>query len=449
MPVFVSYNPADYSLAEAVKAGIAKFEPKTTFAFSPIKPGQGYWLPKFGEAIREADAFVLTVGPAGITPQQEREAYEAFDRRAQDSRFPFVVPIAGGYAPGLPFLGDLTWIEASEIANDAVRQRILAALKGEPGAMVSPRWKLVRPYRGRQPMTTSDTGWFHGRTAETDAVLTALHRHNERLPVLIGEAGVGKSSVAQAGVLAALTAMRRPGGSGSWPDGFRNSRGGWALLTVRPGDAPLEALAAAFIQLCYANPNDAECQALTRTWTDNLKGAKTLSDLMETTRQRLNDSDRTRPARVLLYLDGLDELYTRAARTSPKEARAFSQVLADGLGDPDLFAVASFRSEEIEALDADDGLSQIYDAIEMPRLTEAQLLEVATGPAKSLGVAFEDAQAPQRLVGGFAKESDALPRLSEGLAGLWSEMTARGDGVLRLPTSGDPGGVGVQPDPPP
>src|SRR5262249_16388166 len=124
-----------------------------------------------------------------------------------------LVPLiaAGAKAPGLPFLRRLNWVEAPDVAEDKALHRLLAALKGEIVASTTPLWKLVNPYRGLEAMTEANTDYFHGRGVETATVLGALAEKRGRCPVLIGASGVGKSSVARAGVLAALKSRRWPG----------------------------------------------------------------------------------------------------------------------------------------------------------------------------------------------------------------------------------------------
>ena len=93
------------------------------------------------------------------------------------------------------------------------------------------------------PRPRSDGGegqrLFLGRTWETLATLDALQARG-RLPVLIGNSGVGKSSIAQAGVLAALRRQAWPEkarASEAWPAAFQKSRQ-WCFLTLKPGESP-------------------------------------------------------------------------------------------------------------------------------------------------------------------------------------------------------------------
>jgi hypothetical protein len=44
--IFISFNSKDMTVAEAVRVGLSRLEPKAEFFFSPISLGQGFWLPK-------------------------------------------------------------------------------------------------------------------------------------------------------------------------------------------------------------------------------------------------------------------------------------------------------------------------------------------------------------------------------------------------------------------
>ena len=68
-------------------------------------------------------------------------------------------------------------------------------------------------------MKEEDSDFFFGRERETVEVLNTLAKAPGQLPVLLGNSGVGKSSLAQAGVLAALEAsgLARPGFSARGP----------------------------------------------------------------------------------------------------------------------------------------------------------------------------------------------------------------------------------------
>src|SRR6516164_4545999 len=227
MRIFLSFNSKDMVLAEVMRDRLTAFEPTFQIYFSPVSIGTGLWLPKLGEQLDHADAFLLLIGPQGVGPWQEVEYFTAFDRHVHDKRFVLVPVIAAGAAaPGLPLLRTLNWVEAPVVTEDKTVHRLVAALKGDTVDSATPLWKLVNPYRGLEAMTEDNADYFFGRTSETAAVLNVLAQKPDRCPILIGASGVGKSSVARAGVLSALKSMRWPGEDSAaingWPKGLQN-----------------------------------------------------------------------------------------------------------------------------------------------------------------------------------------------------------------------------------
>jgi hypothetical protein len=443
MRVFLSFNSRDTALAELLRVGLSRIDPTAQVFFSPVSLGAGFWLPKLAEGIAEAESFLLLIGPNGVGLYQEVEYFRAFDRHLKDKSFALVPAIVGSAAaPGLPFLRDLNWVEAPVITEDKVLHRVLAALKGETVASATPLWKLVNPYRGLEAMNEANADYFYGRTVETAAVLSALANKPGRCPILIGASGVGKSSVAQAGVLSALKSMRWPGTDGSaasWPKELQNSRT-WVSLTIRPGDAPLEALAAAITRLWQLDAKDPDQAALPRKWAKGLSGGdNTLADLISITQEELRKREGEAPERILLYVDQGEELYTRAAQT---DAKRFSEVLTEGLGDSRLRAFASMRSDHFGRLQADEPLFKCHEHVDVPPLDRAQLHEVVTAPARALGVHFENDEVANSITAAATAQPGALPLLSYLLTDMWAGMVGRGDATLRMSAQAiDIGGV--------
>ena len=125
--------------------------------------------------------------------------------------------------------------------------RIFDAASGR-SALPPELWRYASPYRGLEAMEEKDSDYFFGRTRETTAALAALAAPG-RVPVLIGNSGVGKSSVAQAEVLAALKRQAWPDkahAADAWPTVFQNSRQ-WCFLTLKPGAEPIKALVDCFL----------------------------------------------------------------------------------------------------------------------------------------------------------------------------------------------------------
>jgi hypothetical protein len=202
---FLSYNSQDLALMQAFEVALRHKDRDAHVFFAPksLRAG-GYWLPQLSREIAEATAFVLLVGKNGLGPWQVPEYYEALDRRVKQHDFLLVFVLLDGQpAPGLPFLRQLHWIIAADPASEKSLARVMDAAEGS-GAPPGELWRHTAPYRGLAAMTESDSDFFFGRSNETKEVIRQLEATPDKLPVLLGNSGVGKSSLGQAGVLAAL-----------------------------------------------------------------------------------------------------------------------------------------------------------------------------------------------------------------------------------------------------
>jgi WD40 repeat protein len=443
--IFLSFNSKDHQLADALRLGLLKLEQGAEIFFSPNSLGPGFWAPKLAKSIAEADSFLLLIGPNGTGPWQSVEYDAAFDRHVREPNFSLVPVIAaGGQAPGLSFLRTLNWVEAPIVTDHKALQKIVAALSGETVERSTPLWKLVNPYRGLEAMTEANAEYFYGRHVETAAVLGTLAETPNRIPILIGASGVGKSSVAQAGVLSGLKSMRWQsatdiGSEKDWPAGLKSSRG-WAMITMRPGETPVEALASSFIRLWRTDNTDPDQAALPRKWAQRLlEGGNNLADLISVTQEQLEKRDGEAPAKILIYLDQGEELYTHS---SQQVSRCFSKLLGEGAEDRRLLVFASLRADFFDRLQADEALFGSHVHVNVRPLDHKQIRDVVELPANALGVRLEDDRFVDRLTDATLNSASALPLLSYLLDDAWRTMVERGDGTLRLPAKAiDVGGV--------
>src|SRR6202022_742310 len=120
-------------------------------------------------------------------------------------------------------------------------------------------------------------------------VIGALAAMSNKLPSLLGNSGVGKSSLAQAGVIAAWMRQGWPETAetpGAWPLPFNTSRR-WCFLKLAPGTEPVRALVEPFLwtwQFDAVDPRRAELQS---SWVGKLLDGKvTLRDLLDGTQAR-------------------------------------------------------------------------------------------------------------------------------------------------------------------
>src|SRR6516165_9597265 len=218
---FLSYNSQDLGLVQSLEAALRRKDPDAHIYFAPksIKAGT-FWLPSLANEIAEATVFVLLVGEKGVGPWQVLEYNEALARRVKEPAFPLVpVVLDGQPAPGLPFLRQLHWIVTADPASEHSLSLLMDAANGS-GTTPKELWRYTAPYRGLAAMTEADNDYFFGRARETTEVITTLAAMSNKLPILLGNSGVGKSSLAQAGAIAALMRQGWPETAeapGAWP----------------------------------------------------------------------------------------------------------------------------------------------------------------------------------------------------------------------------------------
>jgi formylglycine-generating enzyme required for sulfatase activity/cellulose biosynthesis protein BcsQ len=436
---FLSYNSQDLAVAKALSAAIQRADPSSRMFLAPTHlRTSGSWSVQLANEIANANAFVLLVGEGGVGSWQMLEYYEALDHRTNRRDFPIILVLREGQpAPGLPFLRQLHWIVTADPASEkAVAQLMDAAAGG--GAPARELWRHTAPYRGLFAMEEPDADYFFGRGSETVAVVQGLAAAPDKLLVLVGNSGVGKTSVALAGALAALKRQSWPDtatGAAPWPRALDHSRS-WCILKLKPGTDPVRALVESFLQIWQFDVVDPSRVKRLAEWTDDLiQGQASLNNLIDATARRLEEVGQTKPPAYLIYIDQGEELYVHAEE---RRRRRFSELIAKGLRDPRLRVMMSMRSEFYGELQRDEPLFAVHALINVPPMGEAELREVVRRPAELLSAHFETDHLAGDITRRAADESvrdvGALPLLSYLLDDMWSQMVRRGDGVLRLST---------------
>jgi hypothetical protein len=130
--VLISFNFEDDGWEETFRASLFMLEPDLEYILSPVSYGAVSLRDVIANGIFEADAFLLLVGPKGISRWQEIECEIALDRNAHDSSF-VVVPVlaARGQAPNLALLRDLNWFNAPVVTDRTMLRRLIGALKSK------------------------------------------------------------------------------------------------------------------------------------------------------------------------------------------------------------------------------------------------------------------------------------------------------------------------------
>ncbi len=434
---FISYHSSEHGLAQRLRNGIERHDPNSSifFAATSMRAG-GFWTSQLANEIAVATALVLIVGDQGVGPWQVLEYGEALDRKVLGGGdFPILVLLQEGQtAPGLPFLRQLQWVVSKDLASDATIALLFDAVAGR-AAPTRQLWRYTSPYRGLAAMEQKDSDYFFGRSKETAEVLSRLQEEPNKIPILLGNSGVGKSSLAQAGVLAALVRQSWPQGvTDPWPSCFRNSRR-WCFLSLRPGAEPVKSLVEAFLETWQLDGTSTEWPERRAAWIEKLVNEKlSLGDLIDQTSRRYLELQQSKPESYFIYVDQAEELYLRS---DLKQRDLFSKLLQTGVAASRTRALLSMRSDFLGELQRDQPLYSAHVQINVPPLREEQLLQVVSGPAALLDARFELPNLPadlaQRAAEDSIRDAGALPLLSYLLDGMWRQMIERGDGILRLP----------------
>ena len=259
MRVFLSYHTPDRSVALRIKNSIETIRPNIDVFLDTTNLHYGqFWQPALFEEIERSDAFITIIGER-LGNWQIREYYAASDRKTISPNYP-LIPIMLTFpdrrpVANLPGLSHITWIQTDDPASLSTIESIVSALDGHTPSRSAEAWRTINPYRGMLALEEQDSDFFFGRQEETRLALEVLTAKNNRLLAFIGNSGVGKSSLVQAGILSAMRRERCNLLGEDWPESLRGSRS-WTYLTIKPGDRPLKALVTAFAEAWSSNPTD-------------------------------------------------------------------------------------------------------------------------------------------------------------------------------------------------
>ena len=241
------------------------------------------------------------------------------------------------------------------------------------------------PFVGLRRFDLTDSHLFFGRDEQTYHLLRRLRLMH--FLAVIGPSGCGKSSLIRAGVMAALR------------DGFLADDGDWRLVTLQPGNGPLEAWVAALRPYVLPGTMDEAIVANPAAVLD------------------------TRPGPIAILVDQFEELFQFVARTGrTNDARVFVEsIIRTGAPDARLYTILTMRSEYL-AQCAEYPL--LADAINsglhlVSRMTPAQVRDAIVMPVHKAGAAITVALTT-RLADEATREMDGLPVLQHALMRMWA-----------------------------
>src|SRR5271165_7011751 len=297
--VFLSHDTPDKPLVEELARRLARKNLKPWLDKWNLIPGTP-WMPEVEAALAECAACAVIIGPGGFGPWHHEEMQVAISRRVNDRERVFrVIPVL---LPGverperskLPgFLTATTWVEFRDTFDDPEAfHRLVCGIKGiEPGGPAVFEGK--NPYRGLELFDVEHAPLFFGREALTEWLLDALKRKpsraENRFLAIVGASGSGKSSLARAGLMAALKVGKLDGSVA------------WSRAICRPGAEPFFSLAKALTGLAP--------QSVSAVVFDRLQGRKDGERSLHVA-AGLVLGEPPRAERLVVLVDQFEEVFT-------------------------------------------------------------------------------------------------------------------------------------------
>jgi WD40 repeat protein len=418
--VFLSHSSADKAAVEELARRLAKEGIHAWLDKWNLIPGDP-WQQAIEKALVESETCAVFVGPSGLGPWQNEEMRAAIDQRIREGARRFrVIPVL---LPGaeraerssLPtFLAATTWVEFRDSLDDLDGfHQLLCGIRGlEPGA--GPGQAIYEgqcPYRGLRVFDVDDASFFFGREALIQWLLNEVRPAPEGQPVnrflaIVGASGSGKSSVARAGLVAALNRDVIPG----------TSR--WPVAILRPGPDPVESLAVAL------------------SGTVNVgRGAAALADLIAelqrsekalhlTTRQSL--SENASDMRLVVLVDQFEELFTLCSKEELREAFVRNLLYAARVVQGQTLVILTMRADFYGkcALNAELAAALSDHHCLVGPMTEDELRRAIERPTQLVGCELE-AGLVDLLVQDVRHQPGALPLLQHALLELWHKRVGR------------------------
>ena len=443
--VFLSHKSSDKPAVEEIAKRLVKEGIQPWLDKWNLIPGDP-WQVAIEEALANCATCAVFIGPSGIGPWHNEEMRAAISRRVSESQGSFrVIPVL---LPGatreerskLPtFLVTTMWVEFRQTLDDEEAfRRLICGIRGiAPGPGIGEAvYEGVCPYRGLQVFDVEHAPFFFGREALTEWLLNELRPQTEagtrsahvpfaaahgqhgqplgkrdvcrtwenRFLGIIGASGSGKSSLARAGLIAALKQGKLPG-SDSWP-----------IAILRPGADPLESLVTALSGLAKLNPSDA------LRLKDDLAQHETLLHL--TTRMALHEAPPDR--RVVVLVDQFEEVFTLCQNETFRRGLIDNLIYAATVAEGKTVVVLTLRADFYGKCAAYPALAAALSDHQMlvGGMTAEELRLAIERPAQLAGGEFEPGLVDM-LLKDMQDQAGGLPLLQYALLELWNQRAGR------------------------
>jgi hypothetical protein len=417
--IFISHSSRDNVVAELMRDWLATKGWRDVFLdLDPVVglvPGQR-WRDELRKAGEQCSAVIVLLSPEWAA---SKWCLTEFLFAAQLGKEIFPVLIAPCPVKDLPIELTATYqfadISTPEKAADGYERLRLGMQRAglHPGAFPwPPKGDPHRPlFRGLHVLEEEDAAIFFGRDTQITKALDAIRRLRdgapERMLVILGASGSGKSSFLRAGLLAHLK---------------RDTERFLVLPTLRPGRAALTGSTGLQRSLGLDGSLNGERIA------EHL--AQLRAPVVERLRQhslRPTQTESVKPPTVVLAIDQAEELFVAGDNEA---AEVLELITASVNLDPNVLILLTIRSDSFGLLQGHPRLSSVPRLpFDLPRLQAVAFKEVIEGPTRipDSGITI-DPELTEQLIQDF-KDDDALPLLAFTLERLVADHGA--DGQIR------------------
>ncbi len=256
------------------------------------------------------------------------------------------------------------------------------------------------PYVGLRPYAEKESAIFAGRREQTDNLCHQLAK--SRFLAILGESGVGKSSLLRAGLVPLLK------------EGYEvNGRSNWQTCIFTPGDKPLERFTRALLKTVGGAP-----EGLSQKSAAAHLRSHRMQAILEWTETIFSNGT----ANLLIVLDQFEDLFRIADNLEGEDAANLVSILT-ALVDQSvypIYVVFGIRTDYLPYCRRFNGLLERIEnnSVHVLPLTRSQVREVLKEPLRQYGT-----ELTPRLMGwilnDFEENQTPLPILQHAMCRLW------------------------------
>ena len=405
--VFISYSRKNEAFAERLARDLGDAGLDVWLDLRQIQGGEN-WRDEIFRGLERSEFLIALLSPSAV--QSKWVQREILTAREQGKRiYPIMVENAREelkVTEELVWLRDYQYIDFEGRYEEAFPQ-LLEAL---PGGRAIGSYdvfdveQIPNPFKGLEAFQQRDAAFFFGREELVAKALANLR--NDNFMAIVGASGSGKSSLVRAGVIPQIR-------NGALPDSSH-----YPVLIFTPGQHPLNALAVRLHPLlAQQNENITESSVLI-----SLQNTERIEAVLLQALTTLPQS-----SKLLLVIDQFEEVFTASGETERANFLAFVEFVATHPTTRTMI-ILTMRADFFGQLSRYPGLAALFEQdnlLIVTEMTTANLLRVIEGPAKAVGLAYEEGLV-DRILEDVKSQPGSLPLLQYALRELYN----RRDGAM-------------------